>query len=236
MNRVCEIKSPRTGRTILALVTAAVGLIVATSAPGQTSADAQTGPGQTEPDSRGWSVTGRITDRDNTRVAGIVYDPQGNPLPKVEIWVTNHDAPGVRVRLRTKPIGSYLARNLARLYTVDDVFGITLRLSFERDGYQPFEVLAGVARNGLVEIHPILWPDGDSPTTTGWCVVVKGKVSSADGKGIKKAAVTITSPIDPAFRVETTVAKNGSYQALIWNAPATLTVTATAPGSGKTGK
>ena len=75
-----------------------------------------------------------------------------------------------------------------------------------------------------------MWREGESPQGNGWCVVVQGTVSAAGRKGVKKAIVTITSPLDPDFRVQAKAEKDGAYRALLWNAPASLKVSATADG------
>jgi hypothetical protein len=126
--------------------------------------------------------------------------------------------------------GSFLVRDSAQLYTQEDVLGIVLRLSFEKEGYEPLEVTVAVERNALAEVHPILWRPEETPQGNDWCIVVQGTVSAAGRKRVKKALVTITSPLDPGFELQAKVGKNGTYRALLWNAPASLKISATAAG------
>lgn len=190
----------------------------------------QTAPGETALDSRGWNVDGRVTDHDNTRLNGTVFDSHGKPLSKVEIWVVNDLLRTSRLRFRTQGNGDYRVRGLGRIYTEEDVLGIVLRLSFSREGFQPFSALAAVERNGAAELYPILWPEGESPALSGWYAFVQGRVTDAEGKGIKKATVTLTSAAGSAVLAKTQTVKNGFYRALLWNAPASLIVSASAPG------
>jgi hypothetical protein len=176
----------------------------------------------------GADITGNITDRDNTRVYGTVYDPDGNPIPKVDVWVTNDRAPANRQRVKSRPTGSYQVRDVTRLYTQDDIYGIVLRLRFEAPGMQTQEIKVPVEKNSLAEIFPILWPEGADPSASdGWCVIVKGTVKNAKGKPVKNAVVRVTSPDDPELAVEVTAGKKGDYEALLWNAPSSLLVHAT---------
>ena len=186
--------------------------------------------GPTDFNSGGWTLEGSITDRDNTRVLGTVYDSEGNPQPKVVIWVANNQILSSRVRIRTRSDGSFLVRDIAQLYTQEDVLGIVLRLSFEKEGYEPLEVTVAVERNALAEVHPILWRPEETPQGNDWCIVVQGTVSAAGRKRVKQALVTITSPLDPGFELQAKVGKNGTYRALLWNAPASLKISATAAG------
>lgn len=211
-------------RSLPTLVAVAILFGVPAASAGQVAA------GETALDSRGWSVDGTVTDRDNTRLNGTVFDPHGKPLSKVEIWVANDLLLTSRLRFRTMGNGEYRVRNLGRIYTEEDVLGIVLRVSFSREGYQPFSALAAVERNGAAELHPILWPEGESTAPAGWCAFVLGRVTNTEGKGVKKATVTLTSAAGSEVLAEARTAKNGSYRALLWNAPASLIVSASAPG------
>ena len=202
-------------------IAVAIAILVSGMAGAQPTADLNSG---------GWTLEGSITDRDNTRVLGTVYDSEGNPQPKVVIWVANNQILSSRVRIRTRSDGSFLVRDIAQLYTQEDVLGIVLRLSFEKEGYEPLEVTVAVERNALAEVHPILWRPEETPQGNDWCIVVQGTVSAAGRKRVKKALVTITSPLDPGFELQAKVGKNGTYRALLWNAPSSLKISATAAG------
>jgi hypothetical protein len=179
----------------------------------------------------GASITGDVTDRDNTRVAGTVYDHQGQALASVNIWVINNDAPARRERTRTRKTGTYLARNLGDLLEEFNLEGINLRLLFEREGYRSVETTVGVARNGLGIVHPILWPAGVEPAAEGVYAMLTGKVTGANGKPVRDAKLTIGSPESAALTIEVEVAKDGTYEALLWEAPRVLRLEVTAPGA-----
>jgi hypothetical protein len=178
----------------------------------------------------GADITGGVSDRDNTRVAGTVFDPEGNPMPNVNIWVVNHDSPANRQRTRTRKTGTYLARNLAPLLEEFNLEGINLRLTFERDGYRSVETTIGVARNALGTVHPILWPEGQEPQTDAIYALLTGQITTPEGKPAKDATLRIGSPEDPELSVEAEVDKNGTYEALLWAAPRVLRLDAAAPG------
>ncbi|HVS14394.1 MAG TPA: carboxypeptidase-like regulatory domain-containing protein [Thermoanaerobaculia bacterium] len=211
----CPAAGPRYA-AVLAVALLAAGLVSARQLP--------------EPDNVGTDGTGTITDRDNTRVQGIAYDPEGNPLADVQIWVANHDAPAERQRTRTRKTGTYLARNLGPLFTEFNVQGVSLRLTFEKDGHQTVEATVGVRKNELGTLHPILWPQGVGPEMDGVCVVLTGRVTDARGKPARNATVKVASAEDPALALETTTAKDGSYELLLWNVPRQVRLEVNAPG------
>ena len=124
----------RTTRCFLAALASASAAIALSAAPLAAQAPAD------RSDARGSSVDGLSGGRDNTRVQGTVFDSQGKPMSKVEMWVMNDDSPSARMRMRTRSDGDYLVRGLGRLYTVDDVYGIVLRISFETPGYRTVEI------------------------------------------------------------------------------------------------
>jgi protocatechuate 3,4-dioxygenase beta subunit len=183
-----------------------------------------------EPTNIGTDTTGTITDRDNTRVLGAVYDAQGNPLSDVNIWVANDDAPAQRQRTRTRKTGTYLARGIGPLYTEYNVEGITLRLTFEKDGHQTVEATVGVRKNEIAALHPILWPQGVEPAMDGVCVVLTGRVTDARGKPARNATVKVTSGQDSELAVEAPTSKDGAYELLLWNAPRQVRLEVAAAG------
>lgn len=177
----------------------------------------------------GGGVNSAFTERDNTRVMGTVRDAFGNPINEIEIRVRNNDAPANELIFRTRKTGTYLVRDVSRLWSLENVTGITLRLRFEAVGLEPFETTVGVAKNGLAELHPILWEPGEEKKLGGWCVIVQGDVTDSKGKKLKKGSIVFTSKENPEFRVETEVSK-GHYEALLWAAPADVSLTLTADG------
>ena len=178
----------------------------------------------------GVDITGNVSDRDNTRVAGTVYDHEGNPMTNVNIWVVNHDAPANRQRTRTRKTGAYLARNLAPLLEEFNLEGINLRLTFEKDGYRSVETTIGVARNALGTVHPILWPQGQEPGAERIYAVLTGRITTPDGKPARGATLEVGSPESPEMSVEAEVAKDGTYEVLLWDAPRILRLDVEAPG------
>ena len=169
--------------------------------------------------------TDNIAQRDTTRVGGIIYDSQGNPMPKVELWIQNDNAPADRSRGRSKATGAYLVRGIGRLFTERDLAGIMLRLTYEAEGYEPLTVIVPAPVNTYTELFPILAKPG---------LLHRGKVSRGGKKGLRDAVITVTSPEDPGLNVQTTTAKDGTYEALLWDVPSSLLVTASSGGNEQT--
>ncbi|MEM1248101.1 MAG: carboxypeptidase-like regulatory domain-containing protein [Acidobacteriota bacterium] len=172
-------------------------------------------------DMRGSSVAGSIGDRDNSRVQGTVFDSSGSPMSDVQIWAMNHNSPADRIRARTRKTGTYLLRNFERIYTRDDVYGVTMRVQFEKAGYQTVEVVADVEKNGLTRVFPVLYADGEQVGMTGVCAMLTGRITNAKGKGVKGSTVKVSGD---GFSAEVAAAKNGEYELLLWNAPAQVTL------------
>lgn len=218
------MKVPRTkqpaGR-VLAVLLALTALLTLAATVG-----AQLPPRQQE----GTDLTGGVRDRDNTRVTGMVYGPEGEPLTDVDIWVSNDDAPAHRLRAKSRKTGSYLVRNMVRLYTEHNLQGINLRLSFEKPGYQTVETRIGVARNELATVSPILWPEGVEPRSPGARMLLSGRIEDARGKPVSRATVTVTVAGDGERLAETTAAKGGEYELLLWDVPEQLELEVTPPG------
>ena len=181
-----------------------------------------------QPDTRGADISGVTRDRDNTRVQGTVLDSSGQPLNEVQIWVTNHEAPADRVRAKTRKTGEYLVRNLARLYTRDDLYGITLRVTFERNGYRPVEVAVAVEKNGIQRLLPILHREDEAVEMTGVSALLAGTVTNARGKPVKSGTVRVTARGGAEALAESAIAK-GEFEALLWQAPSQVTVLVSSP-------
>ncbi|HUP24941.1 MAG TPA: carboxypeptidase-like regulatory domain-containing protein [Thermoanaerobaculia bacterium] len=184
-----------------------------------------------QPQNEGTDTTGSITDRDNTRVGGTVYDASGNPLPEVEIWVANDASPSQRMRTRTRKTGSYLARGLGQLYTERDVYGVVLRLSFELQGHVGVETKVAVEKNALAVLHPILYREGEAmPDGDRLHASLVGVITVSNGKPVREATVRVKSPEDPASSWEAVTGKDGRYELLLWNSPMALELEVTGPG------
>ncbi len=205
------------------LVAMLIGTLLAFIPLASLSAQESYDPGADRATDVGGGINDQFASRDNTRVMGTVRDGFGNPINEIEITVRNDDAPASQLIARTRKSGTYLVRDISRLWSRENVTGITLRLRFEGDGLEPFESTVGVAKNGLAELHPILWENGQEKNLGGWCVIVKGTVSDNRGKKVKSANVVFTSRQNPEFRVEVE-AKKGEYEALLWAAPDTIDV------------
>lgn len=172
-------------------------------------------------DTRGSNIDGAVGDRDNSRVQGTVFDAEGNPMSDVQIWAMNHNSPADRIRARTRKTGTYLLRNFGRIYARDDIYGVTMRVQFEKDGYQSVEVVADVEKNGLTRVFPILYAEGETVEMSGICTMLTGRVTNAKGKGAKGAIVRVTSE---DFAAEAEVAKSGEFEVLLWNVPSQVTL------------
>lgn len=179
---------------------------------------------------RGADITGTITDRDNTRASGTVFDSSGQPMTDVDIWIQNDDAPAERMRAKARKTGSYLARGLIRLYDERNVTGISLRLTFEKPGYQTVVAVVDVAKNGLAAVYPILWPEGAEPEMSGVTMLLVGRIQDDRGKGVKNAKMTVTGAEVEGFHAAAEVAKDGSYEVLLWNAPSAVRIEIAAAG------
>lgn len=178
-----------------------------------------------------WAQVDAAGFRDNTRVKGTVFNSQGEPMPMVEMWVMNDNSPADRMRMRTRGSGEYLVRSVGRLYTRDDMSGITLRISFELPGYRSAEIRTAVESNGLVNVSPILWRENEDPSQmTEWCLILRGKVTNAKGKGIRDVVVSVTDPAGSGLNVQATTEKNGTYEALLWSVPSILSISANSGG------
>ncbi len=177
------------------------------------------GPVNVGGDLRGGDVTGAVGGRDNTRVFGRILDSSGNPLPDVDIWLQNDNAPAHRLRAKGRKTGLYVLRNMARIYSREDYEGIVLRITFERNGYRSVVVRVAVRRDGVQQIYPILFREGESMEAEGVRTVLVGRVEDKRGKPAKGGGeVTITSG-DGDFSATGSIEKNGEFAVVLWDAP-----------------
>jgi hypothetical protein len=184
-----------------------------------------------EPQNEGTDTTGTITDRDNTRVGGTVYDSSGQPLPEVDIWVANDASPSQRMRTRTRKTGSFLARGLGPIYTERDIHGVVMRVSFDRPGHRSVEAKVAVQKNELGTLYPILYREGEAmPAADRLHVNLSGVITGANGKPAREATVRARAAGEPALAAETVTAKDGRYELLLWNAPTTVELEVVTPG------
>lgn len=172
-------------------------------------------------DTRGSNIDGAVGDRDNSRVQGTVFDSEGNPMSDVQIWAMNHNSPADRIRARTRKTGTYLLRNFGRIYARDDIYGVTMRVQFERDGYQSVEVVADVEKNGLTRVFPVMYAEGETVAMSGICTMLVGRITNAKGKGVKGATLRVTSD---DFAAEAEASKSGEFEILLWNVPSQVTL------------
>ncbi|MCY3971759.1 MAG: carboxypeptidase-like regulatory domain-containing protein [Acidobacteria bacterium] len=180
---------------------------------------AQEQPVNAGADLRGGDVTGAVGGRDNTRVFGTILDSSGQPLSDVDIWLQNDNSPAARVRAKGRKTGTYLLRNMGRLYSRDDYEGIVLRITFERDGYRSVLTRVAVQRGGSQQVYPILFREGESMEPEGVRTVLVGRVEDKRGKAVKGGGeVTITSG-DGEFSAAGPIEKNGEFAVVLWDAP-----------------
>lgn len=177
------------------------------------------GPVNVGGDLRGGDVTGAVGGRDNTRVFGTILDSSGQPLSDVDIWLQNDNSPAARVRAKGRKTGTYLLRNMGRLYSRDDYEGIVLRITFERQGYRSVLTRVAVQRDGSQQVYPILFREGESMEPEGIRTVLVGRVEDKRGKAVKGGGeVTVTSG-DGEFTATGPIEKNGEYAVVLWDAP-----------------
>lgn len=177
------------------------------------------GPANVGADLRGGDVTGAIGGRDNTRVFGVILDSSGKPLSDVDIWLQNDSSPAARVRAKGRKTGTYLLRNMGRLYSRDDYEGIVLRVTFERGGYRSVLTRVAVQRDGSQQVYPILFREGESMEPDGVRTVLVGRVEDKRGKPVKGGGeVTVTSG-DGEFTATGPIEKNGEFAVVLWDAP-----------------
>lgn len=180
---------------------------------------AQEQPVNAGADLRGGDVTGAVGGRDNTRIYGIILDSSGKPLSDVDIWLQNDNSPAARVRAKGRKTGTYLLRNMGRLYSRDDYEGIVLRITFERDGYRSVLTRVAVQRDGSQQVYPILFREGESMEPEGIRTVLVGRVENKRGKAVKGGGeVTLTSG-DGEFTATGPIEKNGEFAVVLWDAP-----------------
>ena len=183
-------------------------------------------------DMRGADISGGIGDRDNTRVHGTILGSDGEPMPGVQIWVMNDNAPANRVRANSRKTGTFLVRGLPRLYTRDDVSDITLRVLFEKTGYESVEAVGQVNKDAVLTIFPVMFKEGEADPRTRMTALLTGKVVNPKGRPIKDAVLQIT---DPLGELDLTVEaeRDGTFEILLWEAPGEVDITVTS-GKGET--
>ena len=176
-------------------------------------------------DLRGGDVTGAVGGRDNTRVVGTILDSSGNPMSDVDIWYQNDNMPAPRLRAKGRKTGTYLLRNMGRVFSREDYEGIVLRITFERDGHRSVVARVAVQRDGLQQVFPILFREGESMEAEGVRTVLVGRVENKRGKPVKGGGeVTITSG-NGEFTATGPIEKNGEFAVVLWDAPARVNAT-----------
>ena len=177
------------------------------------------GPVNVGGDLRGGDVTGAVGGRDNTRVFGTILDSSGNPLSDVDIWFQNDNMPAPRLRAKGRKTGTYLLRNMGRIFSREDYEGITVRITFERNGYRSVVARVAVQRDGTQQLYPILFREGESMEAEGVRTVLTGRVQDNRGKPVKGGGeVTITSG-DGSYQTTGPIEKNGEFAVVLWDAP-----------------
>ena len=175
-------------------------------------------------DLRGGDVTGAVGGRDNTRAYGTILDSSGNPLPDVDIWFQNDNAPAPRLRAKGRKTGSYLLRNMGRIFSREDYEGIVLRITFERDGYRSVVARVAVQRDGAQQVYPILFREGESMEAEGVRTVLIGRVEDKRGKPVKGGGEVTISSGDGSFSASGPIEKNGEFAVVLWDAPERVNV------------
>ena len=177
------------------------------------------GPVNVGGDLRGGDVTGAVGGRDNTRVHGTILDSAGNPLSDVDIWYQNDNMPAPKLRAKGRKTGTYLLRNMGRVFSREDYEGIVLRITFERNGYRSVVARVAVQRDGTQQVYPILFREDESMEPEGVRTVLIGRVENKRGKAVKGGGeVTVTSG-DGSFEATGKIEKSGDFAVVLWDAP-----------------
>lgn len=190
------------------------------------------GPANVGADLRGGDVTGAVGGRDNTRVVGTILDSSGKPLPDVDIWYQNDNMPAPRVRAKGRKTGTYLLRNMGRVYSREDYEGIVLRITFERDGYRSVVARVAVQRDGVQQVFPILFQEDESMEAAGIRAVLHGRVENKRGKPVKGGGEITISSADGAFNATGSIEKNGEFAVVLWDVPERVNATFTMTNGG----
>lgn len=169
---------------------------------------------------------GAISDRENTRLMGTVFDTSGQPMPDVLIWVVNDEAPAAQARSRTRKTGNYLVRGMANLYTEHDVYGITARARFEKEGHQTVTARIGISKNGVERLYPVMIPEGEEFAPEGFLAVLVGSVVDTKGKGVKGVVVEALQDGERLAVSEPTKG-NGEFEFVLWDVGEMIELVAT---------
>lgn len=176
-------------------------------------------------DLRGGDVTGAVGGRDNTRVVGTILDSSGNPMSDVDIWYQNDNMPAPRLRAKGRKTGTFLLRNMGRVFSREDYEGIVLRITFERDGHRSVVARVAVQRDGLQQVFPILFREGESMEAEGVRTVLVGRVENKRGKPVKGGGEVAITSGDGEFTATGPIEKNGEFAVVLWDAPARVNAT-----------
>ena len=182
------------------------------------------GPANVGADLRGGDVTGAVGGRDNTRVFGTILDSAGNPLPDVDIWFQNDNMPAPRLRAKGRKTGTFLLRNMGRIFSREDYEGLTVRVTFERDGYRSVIARIAVQRDGSQQLYPILFREGESTEPAGIRTVLAGRVQDRRGKPVKGGGEVTVASGDGSFQASGPIEKNGEFAVVLWDAPERVNV------------
>ena len=177
------------------------------------------GPVNVGGDLRGGDVTGAVGGRDNTRVIGTILDSSGNPMSDVDIWYQNDNMPAPRLRAKGRKTGTYLLRNMGRIYSREDFEGLVVRITFERDGHRSVVARVAVQRDGVQQVYPILFQEGESMEADGIRTVLVGRVEDKRGKAVKGGGEVTISSGDGSFSATGPIEKNGEFAVVLWDAP-----------------
>ncbi len=203
-----------TRRVLFPMLLAAFVLIPAGAALAQDPGAVNVGS-----DLRGGDVTGSAGGRDNTRIFGTIFDSSGNPLPDVDIWYQNDNMPAPRLRARGRKTGSFLLRNMGRIFSREDYEGLVVRTTFERNGFETVVVRVSVQRDGSQQVYPILFREGESTEVSGVRTVLTGQVRNKRGKPVKGGGEVLVTAGDGSFETTGVVEKNGEFAVVLWDAP-----------------
>ena len=108
---------------------------------------------------------------------------------------------------------------MGRIFSREDYEGLTVRVTFERNGFRSVIARVRVQRDGAQQLYPILFREGESMVSQGIRTVLAGRVQDRRGKPVKGGGEVAIASGDGAFQASGPIEKNGEFAIVLWDAP-----------------